>query len=130
MRLPERASRPPRSASRTPPLKPILSAKRTLAERSDAPCGLARTVPAGGRGRSPSAKGNIMSKFGSLGATLKPFRVLIKLDGKQIIDKEGKPFFIDVHPQDGAVGRRFDKEQRDEGLALTKEGKDQPTQME
>jgi hypothetical protein len=34
-----------------------------------------------------------------------------------------------VHSEDGAVGRRFDKEQR-ENLALAKEGKDLPTQME
>ncbi len=71
-----------------------------------------------------------MSKFGSLGARDKPHRVFIKLDGKQIVDNSGKPFFIDVHSEDGVVGRRFDKEQRDRALALAKDGKDQPTQME
>jgi hypothetical protein len=71
-----------------------------------------------------------MSKFGSLGAGAKPFRVFIKLDGKQILDKNKKPFFIDVHSEDGAVGRRFDKEQRDAILALSKDGQDLPTQLE
>lgn len=71
-----------------------------------------------------------MSKFGSLGAGDKPFRVLIKLDGKQIVDKNDKPFFIDVYSEDGVVGRRFDKEQRERNLALAKDGKDLPTQLE
>ena len=71
-----------------------------------------------------------MSKFGSIGAGAKPFRVFIKLDGKQVLDKDDKPFFIDVHAEDGPVGRRFDKEWRDYALALAKEGKDQPTQLE
>lgn len=71
-----------------------------------------------------------MSKFGSLGAGDKPFRVYVKLDGKQILDKNDKPFFIDVHSEDGVVGRRFDKEQRDANLALAKDGKDLPSQME
>ncbi len=71
-----------------------------------------------------------MSKFGSLGAGAKPFRVFIKLDGKQIIDKNGKAFFVDVHAEDGAVGRRFDREQRDVNLALAKEGQESPTQTE
>lgn len=71
-----------------------------------------------------------MSKFGSLGAGDKPFRVFVKLDGKQILDKEKKPFFIDVHSEDGVVGRRFDKEQRDRNIALAKDGKDLSTQLE
>ena len=71
-----------------------------------------------------------MSKFGSLGAGAKPFRVFIKLENKQIVDKNGKPFFIDVHSEDGPVGRRFDKEQRDENIATAKSGGDLPTQLE
>jgi hypothetical protein len=71
-----------------------------------------------------------MSKFGSLGSGDKPFRVFVKLDGKQIIDKNDKPFFIDVHSEDGVVGRRFDKEQRDRNIAIAKDGKDLPTQLE
>jgi hypothetical protein len=71
-----------------------------------------------------------MSKFGSLGAGDKPFRVFIKLDGKQIVDKDKRPFFIDVHSEDGVVGRRFDKEHRDAMLALAKDGKDLPSQLE
>ncbi len=71
-----------------------------------------------------------MSKFGSLAPSDKPHRVLIKLDGKQIVDKNGKPFFIDVYSEDGAVGRRFDKEQRDQALANARNGTEQPTQLE
>jgi hypothetical protein len=71
-----------------------------------------------------------MSKFGSLAPSDKPHRVNIKLDGKQIIDKNGKPFFIDVYSEDSAVGRRFDKEQREQALANARSGIDQPTQLE
>lgn len=71
-----------------------------------------------------------MSKFGSLAPSDKPHRVNIKLDGKQIADKGGKPFFIDVYSEDSAVGRRFDKEQRDQALANARSGTDQPTQLE
>jgi hypothetical protein len=71
-----------------------------------------------------------MSKFGSLAPSDKPYRVNIKLDGKQIIDKDGKPFFIDVYSEDSAVGRRFDKEQREQALANARNGIDQPTQLE
>lgn len=71
-----------------------------------------------------------MSKFGSLTPSDKPFRVHIKLDGKQIIDKDGKPFFIDVYSEDSAVGRRFDKEQREQALANARNGTEQPTQFE
>jgi hypothetical protein len=85
---------------------------------------------AGGRGRSPSAKGKQMSKFGSLAPSDKPYRVNIKLDGKPIKDKDGNPFFIDVYSEDGAVGRRFDKEQRDTALANVRNGIEQPTQLE
>lgn len=71
-----------------------------------------------------------MSKFGSLTPSDKPFRVNIKLDGKQIIDKDGKPFFIDVYSEDSAVGRRFDKEQREQALANARNGTEQPSQMD
>lgn len=71
-----------------------------------------------------------MSKFGSLAPSDKPYRVNIKLDGKQIIDKNGKPFFIDVYSEDSAVGRRFDKEQRERALANARDGIEQPTQLE
>jgi hypothetical protein len=71
-----------------------------------------------------------MSKFGSLAPSDKPHRVDIKLDGKQIFDKNGKPFFIDVYSEDSAVGRRFDKDQRDRNLTLAKEGKEVPSQIE
>jgi len=71
-----------------------------------------------------------MSKFGSLAPSDRPYRVHIKLDGKQIIDKDGKPFFIDVYSEDSAVGRRFDKEQREQTLANARNGTEQPTQLE
>lgn len=71
-----------------------------------------------------------MSKFGSLAPSDKPHRVNIKLDGKQIIDKDGKPFFIDVYSEDGAVGRRFDKEQRELALSTARSGNEQPTQLD
>lgn len=71
-----------------------------------------------------------MGKFGSLVASDKPFRVNIKLEGKQVFDKEGNPFFIDVHAEDSIVGRRFDKEWRDYTLSLAKEGRDAPTPLD
>ncbi len=71
-----------------------------------------------------------MSKFGSLAPSDKPHRVLIKLDGKQIIGKDGKPFFIDVYSEDSSRGRKFDKEQRDEMLANARNGIEQPQQIE
>ncbi len=71
-----------------------------------------------------------MSKFGSLAPSDKPHRVLIKLDGKQILDKNGKPFFIDVYSEDSSRGRKFDKEQRDEMLANARNGIEQPQQIE
>jgi hypothetical protein len=71
-----------------------------------------------------------MSKFGSLAPSDKPHRVLIKLDGKQIVDTSGNPFFIDVYSEDSARGRRFDKEQREQALANARNGADQPTQLE
>lgn len=71
-----------------------------------------------------------MGKFGSLIPSDKPFRVHIKLDGKQILDKDDKPFYIDVHAEDSVAGRRFDKDWRERLLALSKEGKDQPTAAE
>jgi hypothetical protein len=71
-----------------------------------------------------------MSKFGSLTPSDKPFRVFIKLDGKQIIDRNGKAFFIDVYSEDSAVGRRFDKEQRDTALDNARNGIDQPSQLD
>jgi hypothetical protein len=71
-----------------------------------------------------------MGKFGSLVPSDKPFRVNIKLDGKQVVDKDGKPFFIDVYAEDSIAGRRFDKEWRDNVLALSKDGKDQPTALD
>lgn len=71
-----------------------------------------------------------MTKFGSLTPSDKPHRVTIKLDGKPIIDKDGKPFFIDVYSEDSAVGRRFDREQRDTMLANARNGGEQPTQVE
>jgi hypothetical protein len=79
---------------------------------------------------SPSAKGKQMSKFGSLAPSDKPHRVIIKLDGKPIVGKDGKPFFIDVYSEDGAVGRRVDKEQRDQALANARNGIEQPSQLE
>jgi hypothetical protein len=79
---------------------------------------------------SPSAKGKPMSKFGSLAPSDKPHRVLIKLDGKQIVDKDGKPFFIDVYSEDSAVGRRFDREQRETTLANARNGIDQPSPLD
>jgi hypothetical protein len=78
----------------------------------------------------PSAKGNIMTKFGSLAPSDKPFRVNIKLDGKQIFDNDGKPFFIDVYAEDSAVGRRFDRQQREQALDNARNGVDQPSQIE
>ncbi len=71
-----------------------------------------------------------MSKFGSLAPSDKPHRVLIKLDGKQILDKDDKPFFIDVYSEDSSRGRKFDKEQRDEMLANARNGIEQPQQIE
>jgi hypothetical protein len=71
-----------------------------------------------------------MSKFGSLAPSDKPYRVMIKLDGKQIFDNSGNPFFIDVYSEDSARGRRFDKEQREQALANARNGADQPTQLE
>src|SRR5207344_346598 len=54
----------------------------------------------------------------------------IKLDGKQIIDKDGKPFFIDVYSEDSAVGRRFDREQREQALSNARNGGEQPSQLD
>lgn len=71
-----------------------------------------------------------MGKFGSLVASDKPHRVHIKLDGKQIVDKNDRPFFIDVHAEDSVVGRRFDKEWRERIISLQRDGKDAPTQEE
>ena len=71
-----------------------------------------------------------MSKFGSLAPSDKPYRVNIKLDGKQIFDKDGKPFYIDIYSEDGVIGRRFDKEQRETALANARNGIDQPSQIE
>jgi len=71
-----------------------------------------------------------MSKFGSLTPSDKAHRVFIKLDGKQIIDKNGKPFFIDVYSEDSAVGRRYDKEQRATALDNARNGIDQSSQFE
>ncbi len=71
-----------------------------------------------------------MSKFGSLAPSDKPHRVNIKLDGKQIFDKDGKPFFIDVYSEDSAAGRRFDKEQRDTAIANARNGVEQPSPLE
>ncbi len=71
-----------------------------------------------------------MSKFGSLAPSDKPHRVLIKLDGEQIIDKDGKPFFIDVYSEDSARGRKFDKEQRAELLANARNNIEQPQQID
>lgn len=71
-----------------------------------------------------------MGKFGSLAPSDKPYRVAIKLDGKTIHDKDDRPFFIDVYSEDSAVGRRFDKEQRDQALANARNGVEQPTQLE
>src|SRR6185369_11727770 len=71
-----------------------------------------------------------MSKFGSLAPSDTPHRVNIKLDGKPILDKDGKPFFIDVYSEDSARGRKFDKEQRDEMLANARNGIEQPQQIE
>src|SRR4249920_1769462 len=71
-----------------------------------------------------------MSKFGSLTPSDKPHRVYIKLDGKQIIDNDGHPFFIDVYSEDSAVGRRFDREQREQALTNARNGTDQPSQLE
>jgi hypothetical protein len=69
-------------------------------------------------------------KFGALAPSDKPFRVHIKLDGKPISDKNGNPFYIDVYSEDGAIGRRFDKEQRDRALSYARDGLEQPNQME
>ncbi len=71
-----------------------------------------------------------MSKFGSLTPGDKPYRTFLKLDGKQIVDKSGKPSFIDVYHEDSSIGRRFDKEQRDRMIANAKAGVEQPTQLE
>lgn len=71
-----------------------------------------------------------MGKFGSLAPSDKPFRVFIKLDGKQIEDKDGNPFFIDIHAEDSLVGRRFDKQMRDQLLDNAKAGKEQPAQID
>jgi hypothetical protein len=71
-----------------------------------------------------------MNKFGSLAPADKPHRVYIKLDGKQIIDNDGKPFFIDIYAEDSAVGRRFDKQQREQALDNARNGIDQPSQID
>lgn len=71
-----------------------------------------------------------MGKFGSLAPSDKPFRVHIKLDGKPIVDKNGNPFYIDVYSEDGAIGRRFDKEQRERALDYARNNIEQPSQME
>lgn len=72
----------------------------------------------------------IKSKFGSLAPSDKPFRTFLKLDGKAIVDKDGKPSFIEIFAEDSAVGRRFDKQWRDHCLDLAKDGRDPPTQLE
>ena len=69
-----------------------------------------------------------MGKFGSLAPSGKPYRVFIKLEGKQIVDKNGNPFFIDVHAEDGPIGRRFDKEWRERVLDIARDGREQPSQ--
>lgn len=71
-----------------------------------------------------------ISKFGSLAPSDKPHRVHIKLDGKPIIDRDGKPFTIDIYSEDGVVGRRFDKEQRETALAAARNGDTMPSQLE
>lgn len=71
-----------------------------------------------------------MGKFGSLAPSDKPYRVQVKLDGKPIIDKNGEPFTIDVYSEDSAVGRRFDREQRERMLADARAGFDPPSQID
>jgi hypothetical protein len=79
---------------------------------------------------SPSAKGNIMSKFGSLVPSDKPHRVYIKFNGKQIVANNGERMFIDVYFEDSVVGRRFDKQQRDQALSNARDGTEPPSQLE
>jgi hypothetical protein len=72
-----------------------------------------------------------MSKFGSLAPSDKPHRVLIKLDGKQIVDKNGKPFFIDVYSEDSASRPPLRQGAARAGARQCPERrKDQPTQLE
>jgi hypothetical protein len=71
-----------------------------------------------------------MSKFGSLTPSDKPYRVILKLDGKPIADKSKKLSYIDIYSEDSSVGRKFDKEWRDKCLAIAKDGGVQPTQLE
>jgi hypothetical protein len=71
-----------------------------------------------------------MSKFGSLSDSDKPFRVVIKLGNKTIIDVKGNPFFIDVYSDDSAAARRHERIQRDQMIANARDGVEPPTQRE
>lgn len=71
-----------------------------------------------------------MSKFAALSGTGKPFRVLLKLAGEPLVDKDGKQAYIEVHSEDSAIGRRFDKEWRDKTIAIATAGDPQPSQHE
>jgi hypothetical protein len=65
-----------------------------------------------------------MGKFGKLAADDKPFRVELidPVNGQVIKDKDGKAAYIDVRAADGAVGRKYDKEERASELEKARKG--------
>jgi hypothetical protein len=65
-----------------------------------------------------------MGKFGSLAANDKPFRVELidPLTNKSIKDKDGNAAYVEVRAADGAVGRKFDKDERASALENARKG--------
>lgn len=70
------------------------------------------------------------SKFAALAGTGKPYRSFINLAGMPLLDKDGKPAYIEMQSEDSPAGRRFDKEWNEHVLALAADGKPAPTQFE
>lgn len=70
------------------------------------------------------------SKFAALSGTGKPYRSFANLAGQPVVDKQGRPAYIDMLSEDSTAGRRFDKEWREHTLALAADGKPPPTQFE
>lgn len=65
-----------------------------------------------------------MGKFGSLAANDKPSRVELidPVTNAVIRDKDGNPAYVEVRATDGAVGRKFDKEERAAALEKVRKG--------
>lgn len=70
------------------------------------------------------------SKFAALSGTGKPYRSFATLDGKPIVDKDGKRAYIDMLSDDSPTGRKFDKEWREHILELAADGKPAPGDTE